>query len=110
VQLKCVIFVAQVLIERRDNLDKAAHDVGEESHAAQQDPHAQEHFVVGLGRKVTVAYRRERREREVAGGERLVQPASVIEMVCLEESVPLTLEETRPEEEEASEEVHDQDG
>lgn len=111
VQVKGLLLVAQVLVERRDDLDEATHDVGEEGHATKHDEDAEDHLWVRLGRQITVADRGQGGDREVAGCDHLVVAWRVFQMVLLDEvGLIWVVKEARPKVEDKTNEVGDDDG
>ena len=111
VQVKGLLLVAQVLVESRDDLDEATHDVREEGHAAKHDKYAKYHLGVRLGVKITVAHRGQSRDREVAGRDHLIVTGRVFQMVLPNEvRLVWVVKEARPKVEDQTNEVGDDDG
>ena len=44
-----MLFITQVLIERRDDLNERAHDVRKEGNPTKEDEDAHNHFLIRLG-------------------------------------------------------------
>ena len=55
-QVEGLLFIAEILVERGDNLDERTHDVREERHAGKHDKYAEYHFVTTLRTQITITY------------------------------------------------------
>ena len=109
VQVKGLLLIAQVLVESRDNFNERAHDVGEERYATKHDKDAENLLLVRLWVKVTVAHRREGRDREVARRDHLIVAGRLLKLKVLDEVGIFVLEQTGPQVEDATDEVGDDD-
>ena len=56
-QVEGLLFIAEVLVERGDNLNERTHDVREERHAGKHNEYAEYHFVATLRTQITVTHR-----------------------------------------------------
>ena len=109
-QIECLLLIAQVLVERGYDLNKGSHDIGEESDTSQHDKDAKHHFIVRLGRQVTIAHRGQGRDWKVTRRDHTVGAASVLQLVIINEVVPFVVfEETWPKVEETADEIGDND-
>lgn len=111
VQVEGLLLVAQVLVERGDDLYEAAHDVGEEGDTAKHNENAKDHLGVRLWREVAVAHCGQSRDRKVTGRDHLVVPWRILQLVLFDEvGLVWVVKEARPKVEDQTNEVGDDDG
>lgn len=110
-QVKGLLFVAQVLIESRNDLNERTHDVRKEGNTCQHNENAEDHLDVGLRRQVSITNCWQCRDREIAGRDHPVGSRCVLQLESINEIllVIFVSEKARPQVEEAADEVGDND-